>query len=142
MYLIDIGELESFLRHVRSAWPKEGAGLLLADDYGRYTVLSFLGTTSAYNSPTSFRITDSSIDSAASKLRGSATRICGCAHSHNFGKALPSSYDFAAEKGPCALWLIYSVPYNELKLFFWDGKEFHVRRLIIISLRRNGGSAH
>ncbi|MBI4539227.1 MAG: Mov34/MPN/PAD-1 family protein [Gemmatimonadetes bacterium] len=132
MYLLPIDQIEQFLTHVQAAFPREASGLLLRREWKRFTVLSFVATSSEENTRLSFRIRDAAINTIAESLRASGTRICGCAHSHNFGKAFPSSHDCAATKGPCTLWMIYSVPRRDLKLFVWDGTTFHKERFRII----------
>jgi proteasome lid subunit RPN8/RPN11 len=133
MYLFPISQLERFLKHIRAALPREASGLLLGREWGRFTVLSFAGTSSEENTPSSFRIRDAAIERVAESLQGSGMRICGCAHSHNFGRAFPSRYDCAAEKGDCILWMIYSVPRRDLNLFVWDGASFNKERFRIVT---------
>lgn len=133
MYLLPIDQLEQFLKHIRAALPREASGLLLGKEWQRFTVLSFVGTSSKENTPFSFRIRDAAIDRIGESLRGSGVRICGCAHSHNFGKAFPSRRDCVAKKGHCTLWMIYSVPQRDLNLFVWDGMTFNKERFRIIN---------
>jgi proteasome lid subunit RPN8/RPN11 len=132
MYLLPVDQLEMFLAHVQAALPREAAGLLLGSEWKRSTVLSFVATSSEENTPLSFRIRDAEIDRISQSLRGSGKSIRGCAHSHTLGRASPSRRDRAAEKGPCTLWMIYSVPRRDLNLFSWDGGEFCKERFRII----------
>ncbi|MEK6262564.1 MAG: Mov34/MPN/PAD-1 family protein [Planctomycetota bacterium] len=130
--MLPVDQLREFMLHIKAASPREASGLLLAREYRRFTVLFFVGTSHEENTPSSFRIRDVVIGRAVASLQGSDVKVCGCGHSHNRGKAIPSNDDYAAIKGPCTLWMIYSVPHRDLKMFSWDGAVFHKERFQII----------
>jgi proteasome lid subunit RPN8/RPN11 len=132
MYLFPVGQLQLFLAHVSAALPREGSGLLLGRKWRRHTLLSFVPTSSEENTPVSFRIRSDTLSRVAQSLAGSGTGVCGCAHSHLFAGAYPSERDSAAVKGPCTLWMIYSLRRRDLRLFVWNEEAFSRTRLRII----------
>ncbi len=128
MYIIPLDQIERLLECVDDAFPSEAAGLLLESQVGRSTVLTIASTGSSENTPLSFRIKDAAIAQVAESLRGSATKICGCFHSHVLGDARPSRTDRVGARGFGELWLIYSVRFRRLNLFRWGGAEFRRER--------------
>src|SRR5436853_4657038 len=100
-YVFPLSELTAFLTHIQAACPREASGVLLRRDWRRTPTLFFAGTSHAENTATSFRIRDSAIREIADSPRFRDAQVCGCAHSHNLGRAFPSRQDIAAEKGPC-----------------------------------------
>lgn len=124
MFILPVNQIQEFLSYSQEAFPCEASGLLLRRDIRRFTVLTFVRTRSDENTPFSFRITDSDIQKISESLVDSHTRIGGCAHSHPFGRAAPSSIDSAASKEPGDLWLIYSLRFRHLNLFQWNLTSF------------------
>ena len=133
MYLISTWQVEQFLTHVRAAFPREASGVLLGRDWKRYTLLTFVATSLEENTRRSFRIREEQICRIAAAVAGTGAQICGCAHSHGFGRAWPSPCDAAAVKGPCTLWMIFSVPHQDLRLFAWENNAFTRQRLRIVA---------
>jgi hypothetical protein len=132
-YLISTLQVERFLAQVRAAFPREASGVLLGCDWRRYTLLTFVATPWEENTPRSFRIREEQIGRIAASVAGTGAQICGCAHSHGFGRACPSPRDAAAVKGQCTLWMIFSVPRRDLKLFAWEHGDFTRQRLRIVA---------
>ncbi len=123
MYTLSADQLNYFLKHIKESYPKEGSGLLAGCSCENYRKLSFHGTPTEHNTAKSFRIKTSTIAEVSRSLEP-GLEVCGCAHSHNYGPAIPSKKDFLANKDKCILWLIYSVPYKQLNLFEWKGDTF------------------
>jgi proteasome lid subunit RPN8/RPN11 len=132
MYLFPINQIEQILTFAQAAFPRESAGLLLQEEFKRFTVLSVAATPIKENTLLSFRIREAAIDKIAESLRGSGMIICGCFHSHVIGAASPSRHDNAATKKPGDLWLIYSVRFRNLNLFEWNGSIFHRERFRVV----------
>lgn len=128
MYILPVDQVERLLACVDDAFPCEAAGLLLGRQVGRYTVLTITVMSSTENTPLSFRIRDATIVQVASSLKGSATKIYGCFHSHVLGDARPSRADCEGAKEFGNLWLIYSMRFRRLKLFRWHGTAFFSER--------------
>lgn len=135
MYVFPADEIEKVLASAERAFPKEASGLLLRQEFGRFTLLSLTETSNDENTPLSFRIRDEAIEKIAKCLKGSGKTICGVSHSHVVGQARPSSIDCAATKARGDLWLIYSVAYRNLRLFEWDGMAFQRTRFKIVPSR-------
>jgi proteasome lid subunit RPN8/RPN11 len=133
MHLLPLAEALRLLRHAQDAYPREAAGVLLGREWKGATWLSFVGTPHDGNTPASFRIRDAAIARIAAEHRGTGAAVCGCAHTHNVGPARPSPRDHASRKGPCRLWLIYSVPHRDLNLFSWDGTGFRREPLRLVA---------
>jgi len=132
VYIFPINQLEQLLACVHEAFPLEASGLLLQREHKRFTVLSVVGTSSEGNTPLSFRIRSAAIDKIAESLRDSDTKICGCFHSHVLGAARPSKRDTAATKEAGDLWFIYSVRFQALKLYGWNGRAFQKEHFRIV----------
>lgn len=132
MYVFPVDEIEKVLASAKTAFPSEASGLLLRQQFGRFTLLSVTETSNQENTLLSFRIRDEVIEKIAKSLKGSRRAICGVSHSHVLGRAWPSSIDCAATKERGDLWLIYSVAYRHLRLFKWDGMTFQRTRFHIL----------
>lgn len=135
-YIIGVGSISSILENVRSAFPREASGMLLGEGSAGATILSICPTRCDENTPVSFRIRDETIRNIEESLRGVDVRIRGCFHSHILGAARPSKYDRAGSKAAGDLWLIFSVRFNELRLFEWDGNAFQRKCFRISSSTR------
>lgn len=131
-YFIGAENISAILENVRSAFPREASGLVLGQEFGRRTVLCVHATRSDENTLVSFRIRDETIRRIAQSLLNVRLRIRGCFHSHIIGAARPSRYDCLVAKAAGDLWLIYSVRFQDLRLFEWDGNAFKRIRFGII----------
>ena len=129
--IIPLSQIQRLLKQVRIAFPREVSGIILGQEFGPYTILSFIGTSIEENTPFTFCIRDVEINSISDSIRCSEKRIRGCFHSHVFGSARPSIYDCAAEKEVGDLWLIFSVKFSDIKVFRWDGITFQKQRFRI-----------
>ncbi len=132
MYLLRIDQLQKLIDFIESTKPLEASGLILAEDFSKNTILSFVETACDENTSISFRIRDKTIKEVKDSIQDSGLRICGCFHSHILGPARPSYYDWISTKTIGDLWLIYSVKFLELILYSWDGSAFHKERFCIV----------
>ena len=133
VYILPSDEIEKLLASAQTAFPREASGLLLRQEFGRFTLLSLTATSDDENTLLSFRIRDDVIGKIAKCLKGTGATICGCFHTHVVGPARPSRVDCATAKKRGDLWLIYSLAFCNLSLFSWDGMTFHKTRLQILS---------
>jgi len=132
MYIFPYDQLKEFLSHVDRVFPKEASGLLLGNEFKQFTILSFVADSCSENTACSFRIKAETMQKVARSLRGSTTKLLGCAHSHPKGAAFPSPMDREGATDACFLWMIYSVRRRELNLFEWDKRKFNKVRFRII----------
>lgn len=130
--IIPIGQIQLLLRFVQSTFPLEASGIILGQELGKYAVLYFIETNIAENTPFTFCIRDSEIFKISESIKGSDKKIYGCFHSHIFGAARPSIYDFSADKNMGDLWLIYSVKFSDFKIYKWSGIAFQNQSFKII----------
>jgi proteasome lid subunit RPN8/RPN11 len=132
VYELTTRSLNELLANVRGAYPKEACGALIGTARGRATRLSVVPTSSEENTPISFIIRDRALRSVAESLGPSST-ICGCFHSHVLGFARPSKRDCAADKSTGDIWLIYSIRFQDVRLFTWDGARFNRTRFRVVA---------
>lgn len=123
-FILPLGDLVTFLRCIRRDYPRETCGLLLCRIDTRPQVIRYVATPGGENTKRSFVIRG---DVVWRVSRSAATRgevVCGCAHSHTRGPALPSHGDHRKPSEMMRLWLIYSVRYHKLNLFVYENQRF------------------
>jgi len=124
MFIIKIYQLKQIVRFINNSFPKEAAGIIIADKFSTNFILTFVETSTKENTWFTFRIRDGEIKKIENSISETNKRICGCFHSHTIGQASPSRLDCEAKKKIGDLWLIYSVKFLEFNLYKWNGKSF------------------
>jgi proteasome lid subunit RPN8/RPN11 len=96
------GILEEVLKHAKSAYPKEGCGLLV----GRSQADRFIPMINAASSATQYEMDPAELISALRDLRGTGEELIAIYHSHPHGPPEPSKTDIARAYYPEAAQLI------------------------------------
>lgn len=127
MYWISRATFRQIRALAENSLPVEASGILLAAGQE----LKVLEVSSRFNTPVTFLIARSDIERVSIAVEGGPWRICGCFHSHTVKAANPSIADANGARDFGGLWLIYSVRFREIRLYFWQGNTFHRRKLKI-----------
>lgn len=123
-FILPLADLATFLRGVRRDYPRETCGVLLCHIDSNPRVIRYLPTPTVENTERSFVIRGHVVRRVRRFAASRGEVVCGCAHSHTCGPALPSRGDHRRPSEIMRLWLIYSVRRRKLNLFVYESHRF------------------
>lgn len=132
MYYLKIFDLRLLVNQAENKSPLEVCGILLTNTLNEKQYLYLQPTNGEFNTVTSFRIEQKSIEDIKSKITVPGVKICGCFHSHTFGSAKPSKMDIKCKKNEGDIWLIYSRVFNDIKIYKWSSNTFQRQKFRVI----------
>jgi len=123
--------------HSKETQPVEACGILIGGT--RKNTRKVSETWPAKNclsSESSYEIDPESLFDAFTYAEKKGLEVVGFYHSHPFWSADASATDRARANYPGLSYVIYSIPKNEIKSFYFDGKELHKESVRILTEER------
>lgn len=131
---ISESHIERISIHSQESHPLEACGILIGTISGdTRTVIETRAARNRLSSESSYEIDPESLFHAFTYAEQNGLEVVGFYHSHPLWSADASETDRTRANYPGLSYLIYSVPNNEMKSFYFDGKE-----LILEPLRITG----
>lgn len=132
MYYLKREDYEQIRTWSKQSSPYECCGLLAGKRTSMGILIKPIRAVNVSTSPAnSFVISGSEIKKIQIKVRQSNLQFIGCFHSHVQGVSQPSKRDeLSVLKG--RLWLIYSVRYDTMCGYLWNGEVFKTARVLLL----------
>lgn len=109
--------------HSRETYPAEACGILIGTLSGDMrTVTEVWPAKNELSSKSSYEIDPETLFHAFTYAEQNGLEVVGFYHSHPFWSADASEIDKARANYPGLSYLIYSIPKNEMKSFYFDGR--------------------
>jgi len=110
--------------HSKETQPVEACGILIGSTRNNTRrVFEAWPAENRLSSESSYEIDPESLFSAFTYAEKKGLEVVGFYHSHPFWSADASATDRARANYPGLSYVIYSIPKNEIKSFYFDGKE-------------------
>jgi len=129
--------------HSKEAQPVEACGILIGSTRNNTRRVSEAWPAkNRLSSESSYEIDAESLFSAFSYAEKKKLEVVGFYHSHPFWSADASATDRARANYPGLSYVIYSIPRNEIKSFYFDGRELRDESVKIVADEQSNTSAH
>jgi proteasome lid subunit RPN8/RPN11 len=133
------GQIELISLHSRESHPVEACGILIGTILGETRVVTEArAARNRLSSESSYEIDPENLFHAFTYAEQKGLEVVGFYHSHPFWSAEASETDKARANYPGFSYLIYSIPKNNIKSFYFDGRRLVPEPVRIITNQKRG----